>query len=1022
MPADWNRSRAVPALSRKHRITSRLPPSLWLLAGLLCAAPGHAAATGAMAAVQPATAEVDPESSLLTAQIGALQTLLDNRLPEQITLDSLFDIDLRDETAVQARVQTLTSALAQPQTQADAGEDSALQRLRDTRDRLRLTFLSRPAEQRSLLLQQERLRQASLSLRQEEAEQTAVLSHSDQARNDIQAQAGAGSPLAEVESALLARLSAQASLRQQAAEQLQQSVEARRTLLARYVDISTSRPLPPDIAYDRYLQIRDDLARLRQDAARDLSSLGAASTLAGLGPVPALPSASGASERAALPRLIALQDRIRHEEARWQDAERQARYLRAADTMDALRTLQSLRIILRGQLAPARRAEVSGFNRAGLTRIGDEIAHIRLMARWYPINRLHDLRAAASESRDFFAASRLGLITLEVLTVLATLLYVRSRSRIWLTRLRGWLLPQIRQAGWRARADRILRMSTAISRELTVLLMVYACFDWLLAGSTSHLAEMAAARRLAYAYAFYALFLAITHRILLTAISRHRVVSNALNDKILWSLRLVARLVLMVAVYLILARALLGEGALSDIARDLALLGSLLVTWRLISAWRDEVISTYLSLSPEGSLASLVQARKEQHLGLMLVFLAFIHVAAISLWRWLRDRVLGLEQTRKALAYLFRRQLERQAPADRPAPAPLPDDLQAALSEEPADELWRIDHFPHLEQTLALASARQGGLLALVGDRGAGKTTWLRTLHERLPSALPCQLISLDERVIRPQQARCALCRQLDLPEDLDAREMVEQLLTGEPRVILLDLAQNLMLRAPGGLDGFEHVLDLAQRTRSRVLWIMAFAAWPYAYIERVLTRSDNFDQVLQLSPWSERRIAALIEGRMRSAGYTAVYDQLITNEHNTYLPPAELDEASDRIADRYHRLIWDYADGNPRLALHFFRLSLSWRSGRHVQVRLFPMPAGNALDAQATDTHFVLSCLVQHENLTAAEAAASLGLPATACARALDLLQGHGYLTCEHGRYRVSSHWNRAVLRFLQRRKLLPA
>jgi hypothetical protein len=118
--------------------------------------------------------------------------------------------------------------------------------------------------------------------------------------------------------------------------------------------------------------------------------------------------------------------------------------------------------------------------------------------------------------------------------------------------------------------------------------------------------------------------------------------------------------------------------------------------------------------------------------------------------------------------------------------------------------------------------------------------------------------------------------------------------------------------------------------------------------------------------------------------------------------------------------LVWDYADGNPRVALHFFRLSLVWSAGRQVDVRLFPTPSVDALEEFEWRTWLVLACLVQHENLRVSDAVASLRFPQAECARALQLLQQRGFLTCVDGCYRVAPHWARAVHRFLQRKKML--
>ena len=235
-----------------------------------------------------------------------------------------------------------------------------------------------------------------------------------------------------------------------------------------------------------------------------------------------------------------------------------------------------------------------------------------------------------------------------------------------------------------------------------------------------------------------------------------------------------------------------------------------------------------------------------------------------------------------------------------------------------------------------------------------------------------------------------------------------------------------MLLRAVGGLAAHDALLRIAEATAESVLWVLAYARWPFEYVQRTQSGRDVYDRVIALAPWSESQIGELIDTRMAAAGFSADYETLRLGDRVTQSmrrSAMDLASAEERAADRYHRLVWDYANGNPRLALHFFRLSLVWTRGKEVGVRLFPMPSPDALEPFETQTWFTLACLVQHENLTIDEAAASLRFSRDDCARALQLLHAHAFLTCtDAGRYRVASHWARAVQRFLQRKKLLVA
>jgi hypothetical protein len=76
----------------------------------------------------------------LKREIDALQGLPEGRLPQQIRLPALFEIDLADPAAVSERVDTLQARAA---TQvAPAADEMAALRL--TRDGLRLQFLHLP--------------------------------------------------------------------------------------------------------------------------------------------------------------------------------------------------------------------------------------------------------------------------------------------------------------------------------------------------------------------------------------------------------------------------------------------------------------------------------------------------------------------------------------------------------------------------------------------------------------------------------------------------------------------------------------------------------------------------------------------------------------------------------------------------------------------------------------------------------------------------------------------------------------
>ncbi len=996
------------------------------------AAAASAVSAPAAPATAPAAAIALSGTDLLRREINALTALLAGQADVGIALPALFEIDLADSVAVAQRVQVLQARLAEdPPARPEAGL-----LLRLERDQLRLDFLRLPAERREALRVQDGLLRQGQALQAEQDRSAATRAVTEQARDEaLQAATTAtdnrARELATEEARLLAHLSEWSAQRQDSAQRRQRQLAELQMLLARFGADGSAPDWPPAIADARYGEIREALSGLRASATQALASLVAAQPVRAPAPGPSLDAETRAAHPQAVERVQTLRDRIAVEARQRAAREAEARYTEAADVMNALGALQTRRVALLPQLTPQRRDAATALTAEGLDRVRDEVAHLRLMARWYPVQRLHAAQGLGTLLQDNLTAGRYGLLALLLLITPLLLWLQRHRVFAGLSWLHAAAVARAPSRAARRLIDGLLQMLMRTSSEWLLLLSVWLVFDLILL-ERSGWPELDTLRLLAYAYAWYRLALAIIHRVVLVAVSRYRVVSGELNAKMLRSLRLVARVALAYTLYLMLAQALLGRGALYGIARDMALAVALVLGWRLMHAWRGEVTSAYLKLFPQGRLAEQVQASSERPYGLLIAAAAFVFVAARGLWVWLRDTALRFEQTRKALAYLFRRQLERQSRHQPPPPDPrlLPETLQQALTEDAAVGALTIPVYPELDGALAdLSRLRAGGsgaLLALAGERGSGKTSWLLELQRQVGAgptgALPCALLSFEDRLTQAENVCAALVRLTGAPAGSHTAALIEHLNAGPPRVLLLDLVHNTMLRAVGGQGGHDLLLQVAQATVGRVLWVLSYAIWPFEYLLRTQPGRDVYDRVLRLRPWGEAQIGELIECRMAAAGFEADYEQLLLNPAMPMAAaPAGGPEEVERSADRFHRLIWDYADGNPRIALHFYRLSLQWLQDRMVRVRLFPMPSIDALEPFETRTRFVLACLVQHENITVAEAAASLRFAPLDCKRALELLHVRGFLECgPGGRYRVNCHWARAVQRFLQRKKLL--
>jgi hypothetical protein len=242
----------------------------------------------------------------------------------------------------------------------------------------------------------------------------------------------------------------------------------------------------------------------------------------------------------------------------------------------------------------------------------------------------------------------------------------------------------------------------------------------------------------------------------------------------------------------------------------------------------------------------------------------------------------------------------------------------------------------------------------------------------------------------------------------------------GRHPAILIDDAHRLIHPVMGGLADFDRLIDVARRHSGQGSWVLAVDEVIWSFFERARGARPLFDDVIILAPWREEAIAALLVSRSRQAGIEPSFAHVVEK-----LPSAEHDEESRddalaRAALGYYRLLWDYAGGNPGVALHMWGRSLGCDADGRACVGIFRAPATDDLERLPDATIFVLRAVVQLELARRDDIARATRLGHGQVDDALRYGLARGYFEIVDDRYRVSWTWFRPITRFLQRRHLL--
>ncbi len=669
------------------------------------------------------------------------------------------------------------------------------------------------------------------------------------------------------------------------------------------------------------------------------------------------------------------------------------------------------------------RRELMGFSRQALRGLSLEVRTLRISFEAHATLLVKNLGGLWRSWHRTVSKEAFWWMLFRIILILVFAFWVRSLGPSLQEWFHRYELGRVRSFGWLRRIGFAQRVFARFFPLFLFLETVFA-IEYVL-GDYGESVEIHIVFTIAKWVGYYWLVhRALTGITVWLARRRHAIIGRAVLARIHSSTLLVARALLLSGFLGSVALEVFGYGVLYSIVR-LVLLGALfLVGLVLIRRWRGPIARSYLKNWPEGRLARLVEASQDQSYSLLVVSAAFIYVAAKALAILGRELLLKPEEIRKALAFVFRKRLERRAEELGQWEGKieiLPESLLLAFTQRPLpDDSLRIDRFIGLDKFQRdfdlWKSGRAKGSFLVRGARGFGKTTWLHRAAKECGD-FEATHVSLKRSDVGWDGVKEQLGEGLKMELGTTVDRAARALNSGPRRMVVLDDIQNLFLREIGGFDGLDGLMHLIEQTGQNIFWLSSIDDFSWRHISSAWPKRLHFRSEQFLAAWSEGQIRDLLMARAAAAGVIHEFEDLTTSQ-DMATSGGELVRASEA----YVRLIWDYADGCPLVAVHFWVRSLAPAGDKMVRVRLFKAPEAGRLERVPQEVRFLYAALAMHENLSVGEAARVLRVSESYCEAMLVRGYEEGYLARhqDRGRYTLNVHWYRAIVRFLKRKHVL--
>ena len=236
----------------------------------------------------------------------------------------------------------------------------------------------------------------------------------------------------------------------------------------------------------------------------------------------------------------------------------------------------------------------------------------------------------------------------------------------------------------------------------------------------------------------------------------------------------------------------------------------------------------------------------------------------------------------------------------------------------------REDALAAVEAAWTRRAAGRGRSLIVIASPGVGITSFLNVVADRLSEGeKPGVRCTFPERVREESRLAGCLATWLGLEEAHDLDALADRVLNARPealpRFAILERAEHLHMRTPGGSELFERQLTFMSRTESKVFWVVAMTSSAWQLVDK---RAPDFAHDLErvtLDELSPEQFRQAILARHRLSGLPMRYAESRDGRAVLRRRTRQL-----RGTDKHARLIEaDYFQRLHRASLGSIRLAL---------------------------------------------------------------------------------------------------
>lgn len=321
-------------------------------------------------------------------------------------------------------------------------------------------------------------------------------------------------------------------------------------------------------------------------------------------------------------------------------------------------------------------------------------------------------------------------------------------------------------------------------------------------------------------------------------------------------------------------------------------------------------------------------------------------------------------------------------------------------------------------------SEDRSATLAVVGEKGSGKTTLIRLARQQVFDETSVHEVELGRSIDDPAQLEQRLVEAFDLE---DPGPLVEVVNRQGPAVAVVENLHHLFIRALGGFDALERFLEIVAATSDSVLWVVTADESAWRYLNRVIGIEAHFVHKVSTTNLSAEKLERAIMARHEVSGFALRFETVL--EDGTAGRWARLlgrearGELTRKEAQRrrYFEQLAAIAEGNIVLGLFYWL-----RSIRRVEEHVLVLGEPEIIDLEFLERLplgqlHTIAAIILHGGLSEATHRRVFQIPAAESRLQLAALaDSHMIFLARDGEYKINKVLYRPFIRLLSAKNIL--